>query len=102
MIRDISNFTSFCFSDDSTLDEGEALKELLKLQEMYLGSDFHVSMVILGGMGLAIHYELLRSLNDGVPLVMAYGLPRSGKSLAVKVAMSLRNERSCIGGNSMC
>lgn len=45
----------------------------------------------VGGMGLAIHLELLRSSNDGIPLVMAHGLPVSGKSLAVGVAMVSTN-----------
>ena len=40
------------------------------------------ALLTLGGMGVALHYEKLSELFDGVPLIMAYGLPVSGKSLA--------------------
>ena len=53
---------------------------------------------MLGGMGIAIHYEQLVSLHDGVPLIMAFGDPISGKSLAAEMAMSLFSGGACIGG----
>ena len=52
---------------------------------------------MLGGMGVAIHYEQLTSLYDGVPLIMAFGDPVSGKS-AAEMAMSLFSGGACIGG----
>ena len=48
---------------------------------------------------MALHYEELSQLYDGVPLIMAYGLPVSGKSLPVQIAMSLTGETKSIGGN---
>lgn len=61
-------------------------------------SNFESALMLLGGMGVALHYEQLNSLFDGVPITMAYGLPISGKSLAVRIAMSLIGESCCIGG----
>ena len=53
---------------------------------------------MLGGLGIGIHYEQLGSLYDGVPLIMTFGNPVSGKSLVVQMAMSLLSMRESIGG----
>jgi len=50
-------------------------------------------------MGVALHYEMLSELFDGVPLIMAYGIPVSGKSLAVHIATSIIGEDNSVGGN---
>ena len=76
-----------------------ALKELIEIQLLHMGENFVPALLILGGMGMALHYEELSQLYDGVPLIMAYGLPVSGKSLAVQIAMSLIGETKRIGGN---
>lgn len=49
-------------------------------------------------MSLALHYEELVGMYDGVPPILAYGLPVSGKSLAVQIAMSQICEETSIGG----
>jgi len=60
------------------------------------------ALLILGGMCMALHYQKLSQLYDGVPLIMAYGLPVSGRSykgqykLAVQIAMSLIGETKSI------
>ena len=60
--------------------------------------NFVPALLVLGGMGLALHYEELLTLYDGIPLILAYGLPVSGKSLAVQIAMSLIGEETSSGG----
>ena len=64
-----------------------------------MGVDFVPALLVLGGMGLALHYEQLVALYDGVPPILAYGNSVSGKSLAVQIAMSLiGGETLSIGG----
>ena len=57
------------------------------------------ALLVLGGMGVALHYEDLFQLYDGVALDLAYGLPVSGKPLAVQIAMSIIGESNSVGGN---
>lgn len=45
-----------------------------------MGENFVLALLTLGGMGVALHYEKLSELFDGVPLIVAYGLPVSGRS----------------------
>ena len=83
---------------DEALDGGWALKEIINIQNRYMGIHFVPALLVLGGMGLALHYEELARIYDGVPPILAYGLPVSGKSLAVQIAMSLISEETSIGG----
>ena len=43
----------------------------------YMGENFFSALLIMGGMGLAVHFEQLSQL-FGVPLIMAFGQPVSG------------------------
>ena len=54
-----------------------------------MGANFPPSLLAIRGLALVFHYQELTPLYDGVPLVMAYGLPVSGKSLAIQIAMAL-------------
>ena len=72
------------------------LKELNDIQRLHMGENFVPALLILGGMGMALHYQKLFQLYDGVPLIMAYGLPVSGRSLAIQIAMSLIGETKSI------
>ena len=83
---------------DEALDDGWALREIINTEHRYMGRNFVPALLVIGGMGLALHYEELVTLYDGVPLILAYGLPVSGKSLAVQIAMSLIGEETSIGG----
>lgn len=83
------------------LDSGESLASLLSVMEAFMGSNFLPSLLVLSGVGLAIHYEQLTSIYDGVPLVMAYGHPVSGKSTAVDAAMAIIGQRNNIGGTQI-
>ncbi len=77
------------------------LKEIIEIERKYMGDNFVPALLIIGGMGLALHYEELTLRYDGAPLIMAYGLPVSGKSLAVQIAMAMIGEDTSIGGLSM-
>ena len=71
------------------LDNGESLTELIKMESEFMGVNFMPSLFILGGLGMAVHFEQLSKQFSGVPVVMAYGPPVSGKSTTVEAAMAL-------------
>ena len=66
-----------------------------------MGANFYPSLLLFGGLLLAVHYEVIMKIyDDGIPLIMAYGYPVTGKSTAVNAAMSVigQNSRENIGG----
>ena len=85
-------------SDDDNLDRGNVLREIIQVEYKFMGNNFVPSLLTIGGMGLALHYEELAIQYDGAPLIMAYGLSVSGKSLAVSIAMALMGDQTSIGG----
>ena len=64
----------------------------------HMGSNFASTLLIIGGVGLAVHYEQLCNLFDGVPLIVAWGKPVSGKTTAAKAAMALIGQQDAVGG----
>ena len=65
----------------------------------YMGSNFPSALLAIGGVGLAVHYEQLCNLYDGVPLnIMAWGKPVSGKTTAVRAAMAVIGQQEAVGG----
>jgi hypothetical protein len=71
---------------------------MILIQEKYMAENFPSTLLVLGGVGLAVHYEQLSKLFSGVPLIMAYGKPVSGKSTAVEAAMAVIGMEEKIGG----
>ena len=63
-----------------------------------MGNSFVQAVLRIGGIGLAFHYKELAMKYDGAPLIMANGLPVSGKSLAVSIPMAIIGEHTSIGG----
>lgn len=43
---------------------------------------FPSAVLMIGGVELAVHYEQLLNILDGVPLILAYGKPASGTATA--------------------
>ena len=84
---------------EEDLDGGLSLKKIIDIQSKYMGDNFAPALLVIGGLALVLHYQELTLMYDGVPLVMAYGLPVSGKSLAVQIAMALIGEDRSIGGH---
>ena len=80
------------------LDNKETLKEIIHLQCECTGDNFLPSLLVLGGLGIAVHFEQSFNQFDGVPLIMAYGTPVSGKSTAVETAMAVIGQTEKIGG----
>jgi hypothetical protein len=48
---------------------------MILIQEKYLAENFPSKLLVLGGVGLAVHYKQLSKLFSGVPLIMASGKP---------------------------
>ena len=63
----------------------------------HMGSNF-ASTHIIGGVGLAVHYEQLCNLFDGVALIVAWWKPVSGKTTGAKGAMALIGKQDAVGG----
>ncbi|CAB4028254.1 Hypothetical predicted protein [Paramuricea clavata] len=80
------------------LDGGKSLIELIELMEHYMKDNFLATLLVLGGLGIGVHYEQLNKKSDrGVPLIMVYGQPVSGKSTATSIAMSILGHKTSIG-----
>ena len=82
------------------LDGGDSLKELILIQEKFMADNFPSALLILGGVGVGVHYEQIVKLYGGVPIIMAYGHPVSGKSTTVNAAMAVIGQQDNIGGNN--
>jgi hypothetical protein len=63
----------------------------------FFDDDIHAALLVLGGVTMAFHFELLYSSLGGVPPTLAIGDPVSGKSKAVEAAMAIFDERDSIG-----
>jgi hypothetical protein len=58
----------------------------------FMGKNFQPSLLVIGGLVLAVHYnQIMNIYGDGVPLIMAYGYPVTGKSTAVYLMNLLSN-----------
>ena len=79
------------------LDAGEALKKLLMLLEPFFGNDIYAALLVLGGVAMAFHYQLLHDYVGGVPPTIAIGDPVSGKSTAIEAAMAIFGHRESTG-----
>ena len=63
-----------------------------------MGSNFPSTLLTIGGVRLAVHYQQLCNLYDGVPLILAWGKPVSGKTTAAKAAMAIIGHQEVVGG----
>ena len=80
------------------LDSGEVLVSIIKTMDRFMHGNFPSALMMIGGVGLTVHYEQLVNNFDGVPLILAWGKPVSGKTTAANVAMSIIGQRESIGG----
>ena len=83
-----------------SLDSGEVLKCMINTMDKYMKGNFPSALLMIGGVGLAVHYEQLVNSLDGVPLILAWGKPVSGKTTAANAAMAITGQRESIGGNN--
>lgn len=80
------------------LDSGEVLVSIIKTMDKFMQGNFPSALMMIGGVGLSVHYEQLANNFDGVPLILAWGKPVSGKTTAANVAMFIIGQRESIGG----
>ncbi len=72
---------------------------LIGIMKRYMGNNFHASLLMIGGLVLAVHYDKIMGIyGEGVPPIMAYGCPVTGKSTAVEAAMAMIGQREKTGG----
>ena len=55
---------------------------MINTMDKYMKGYFPSAVLMIGGVELAVHYEQLLNIPDGVPLILAYGNPASGKTTA--------------------
>ena len=79
------------------MDGGESLKQMVDQMEKFFDDDIHAALLVLGGVAMSFHFELLHNSLGGVPSTLAVGDPVSGKSKAVEAAMAIFDERDSIG-----
>ena len=65
--------------------------------QKFFDDDIHAALLVLGGVAMAFHFQLLHNSLGGVPPSLAIGDPVSGKSKAVEAAMAIFDERESIG-----
>ena len=75
------------------LDSGEVLVSIIKTMDKFMKGNFPSALMMIGGVGLTVHYEQLVKNFDGVPLILAWSKPVSGKTTAANVAMSIIGQR---------
>lgn len=93
-----NGLTTLIFSGG--LDSGEALKCMIDTMDRYMKGNFPSALLMIGGVGLAIHYKQLVNSLDGVPLILAWGKPVSGTTTAANAAMAIIGQRESIGGKN--
>ena len=71
------------------IDQGEALKELITVQEEFFKENFVSSLMLLGCMTMAVHFERAVKAKKQIPLAMALGHPNTAKSTAIECALSV-------------
>ena len=54
-------YFSNCFSIVGNLDSGVSLKQVIMVEKKYMGENFFSALLMMGGMGLAVHFEQLHS-----------------------------------------
>jgi hypothetical protein len=92
----ITDNGAFFFLISGELDHGETLKQLLIHLEPFFGNDIYAAMLVMGGVAMSFHFDLLYNTMGGVSRTVVIGA--SGKSTAVEAAMAIFNQRDSIGG----
>jgi hypothetical protein len=72
-----------------TLDGGESIRNLILSMKDLFGENFFNSLFMLAGMAMSVHAELIYKQRHAMPMVIAIGEPKSGKSTALECAASM-------------
>ena len=68
------------------------LPRLLFLLKVVMKHNFISSLFVIAGAIMAVHYTAVVRVNSGCPCLLALGPSETGKSTAIKVALSLAGE----------
>lgn len=67
----------------------QALKQAIPLMKIVLKHNFVSGLLVMAGCVMSLHYSAIIKLNSGCPMMVATGKSETGKSTAIKTAMSL-------------
>ena len=67
----------------------EDLHDLLGSMKVLLKHNFYSSLIVIAGALMSVHYRTIISMYGGFPIVLAEGPTETGKSTAMKAALSL-------------
>lgn len=73
----------------TSIDNGQALRNLIVRMQALLGENFYSGLFVLAGMVMPVHANLIHKKRHAMPMVMAVGELKSGKSTALECAASL-------------
>jgi len=59
---------------------------MINIMDKYMKGYFPSAVLMMGGVELAVHHEQLLNILGGVPLILAYRTPVSGKTTAANAA----------------
>ena len=65
------------------------LRRLLSVLQVVLKHNFTSGLSLIGGTMMALHYRSVVRVNSGCPMMIAAGQSETGKSTAIKSALSL-------------
>ena len=74
----------------------EPLGSLINLMEIIEKHNFFSSLLVIAGVCLAFHYEVVLDLYGGCPITIALGEAETGKSTAIRAGLAL------FGGDEVC
>ena len=80
------------------IDFGEALGELIQAEKELLQNNFPQALMCHAASGMAANYDLLIEEFDGCPTPVLMGEPLSGKTTAMKAALSVFGIAKCFSG----
>ena len=73
------------------------LKHLLSVLQIALRHNFISGLLVVAGSMMALHYSAVVKVNSGCPMVIASGASETGKSTAIKAALSITgNSIPCV------
>ena len=67
----------------------KVLSHLVTTVEIISQHNFIPSLIVIGGIILAFHYETVVELYGGCPITVAVGEPETGKSTAIRAGLAL-------------
>ena len=79
-------------------DNGEALGELILAEKGLLQNNFPQALMCHAASGMAANYDLLIDEFEGCPTPVLQGEPLSGKTTAMKAALSVFGITKCFSG----